>query len=39
MYFSGHILAIFCAALLPLVLPPPKQEKNDEKSTSDEKIE
>ncbi|GMT04552.1 hypothetical protein PENTCL1PPCAC_26726, partial [Pristionchus entomophagus] len=26
-YFSGHILAIFCAAILPVILPPPKEEK------------
>ncbi|GMR32214.1 hypothetical protein PMAYCL1PPCAC_02409, partial [Pristionchus mayeri] len=30
MYFSGHIIAIFCAAVLPVILPPPKEEKKKE---------
>ncbi|KAF8386895.1 mboa-3 [Pristionchus pacificus] len=27
LYFIGHILALFCAAVLPVILPPPREDK------------
>ncbi|GMT33191.1 hypothetical protein PFISCL1PPCAC_24488, partial [Pristionchus fissidentatus] len=39
MYFCGHIIALFCAAVLPVILPPPKEvitSKEDTKSDEDD---
>ncbi|GMT03062.1 hypothetical protein PENTCL1PPCAC_25236, partial [Pristionchus entomophagus] len=34
-YFSGHILAFFCAFALPSILPPPKNEKKNSEVSSE----
>ncbi|GMT03065.1 hypothetical protein PENTCL1PPCAC_25239, partial [Pristionchus entomophagus] len=35
-YFAGHILALFCAAALPVILPPPKEDKKQNGEAKDE---